>query len=98
MHRDPSLTFSETIARLETEICELRALGGKRRERRLVAAAVLSMIVAFHAVLACVVMKVRVDRLAGDTSKRLEQRTGELVSCVHRLDALSRPAMGAQKN
>ena len=90
MHRDPTATFSETIARLEAEICELRAIGTKRRQRRLVATTVISMVVAFHAVLGCVATKVRAERLARESSKRLEDRTGDLISCAQRLDALTR--------
>ena len=90
MHRDPSLTFSETIARLEAEISELRALGGKRRERRLVAMTVISMVIGVHAALACIAMKVQADRFARDASKRLEGRASDLALCMHRVDNLTR--------
>ena len=89
MHRDPSLTFSETVARLEAEISELRALGGKRRERRLVAMTVISMVIGFHAVLGCIAMKVQADRFARDASKRLEGRSSDLALCAHRVDELT---------
>ena len=90
MYRDPSLSLTETIARLEAEIVELRALGGKRRERRLVMTAVISMIVAVHAAIGCVATKVQADRLERDALHRLQGRGGDLVRCVHALDARNR--------
>ena len=90
MYRDPSLSLTETIARLEAEIVELRALGGKRRERRLVMTAVISMIVAVHAAIGCVATKVQADRLERDALHRLQGRGGDLVKCVHALDARNR--------
>lgn len=89
MHRDPSFSLAETIARLEAEVCELRSLGGKRRERRLVFTTVVCMLVAIHAVLGCVAIKVQADRFVRDASKRLEGRTSDLIVCAHRLDALT---------
>jgi hypothetical protein len=90
MYRDPSLSLAETIARLEAEVVELRALGGKRRERRLVMTTVISMVVAVHAVMACLATKVHADRLQRDALHRLNGRAGDLVSCVHALDARNR--------
>jgi hypothetical protein len=90
MYRDPSLSLTETIARLEAEVVELRALGGKRRERRLVITTVVSMIVAVHAAIGCVATKVQADRLQRDAVHRLNGRAGDLVSCVHALDARNR--------
>jgi hypothetical protein len=90
MYRDPSLSLSETIARLEAEVLELRALGGKRRERRLVIATVISMIVAVHAVIGCVATKVQAERFERDASHRLNGRADDLVRCVHALSARNR--------
>jgi hypothetical protein len=87
MYRDASFSFEEKIARLEAEISELRALGGKRRERRLVVAMVTSMIIAIHAAIGCVTTKVQADRLQRDAWKRLEGRTTALVTCAYALDA-----------
>jgi hypothetical protein len=87
MYRDASLSLEETIARLEAEVREMRALGGKRRERQLVVTAVVSMMIAIHAVIGCVATKVQADRLARDVSRRLETRTGDLVSCVRTVEA-----------
>lgn len=89
MHRDPSFSFAETIARLEAEVCELRSLGGKRRARRLVVTAIVCMLVAIHTVVTCVAIKVQADRHVRDASKRLEVRTGDFVMCAHRLEALT---------
>jgi hypothetical protein len=90
MYRDPSLSLAETVARLEAELCELRALGGERRERRLVATTVVSMIIAIHAVIGCVATKVQADRLERNASRRLDGRASDLVSCVHLVSACSR--------
>jgi hypothetical protein len=89
MYRDASLSFEETIARLEAEVRELRALGGKQRERRLVVTAVVSMMIAIHAVIGCLATRVQADRLQRDAFKRLEGRTSDFISCVHRLEARS---------
>jgi len=90
MYRDPSLSLTETISRLEAEVLELRALGGKRRERRLVTATIISMIVAVHAAIGCVATKVQAERLERDAVQRLQGRAGDLVRCVHALDARNR--------
>jgi hypothetical protein len=90
MHRDPSFSMAETIQRLEAEVRELQSLGGKRRERRLVLTTVVSMIIATHAVIACVAIKVQADRSERDVTKRLGGRTNDLVTCAHMLDARTR--------
>ncbi|MBV9945293.1 MAG: hypothetical protein JOZ69_00405 [Myxococcales bacterium] len=90
MYRDESLSLEETIARLEAEVCELRALGSKQRERRLVVTAVVGLMIAIHAVIACVATKVQADRANRDLSKRLVDRTNDLVSCVQRFEERSR--------
>ncbi|MDP9001405.1 MAG: hypothetical protein M3O46_14990 [Myxococcota bacterium] len=89
MHRDPSFSFAETIARLEAEVCELRSLGGRRRERRLVVTAIVCMLVAIHMLLTCVAIKVQADRHVRETSKRLEGRTNDFILCARRVEALS---------
>jgi hypothetical protein len=90
MYRDPSLSLTQTIARLEAEVLELRALGGKRRERRLVIATVISMIVAVHAAIACVATRVQAERLERDAVQRLVGREGDLVRCAQALGARNR--------
>jgi hypothetical protein len=90
MYRDPSSSLAETVARLEAELCELRALGGERRERRLVATTVVSMIIAIHAVIGCVATKVQADRLERNASKRLDGRASDLVSCVQLVSACTK--------
>ena len=90
MYRDPSVSLTETIARLEAEVVELRALGGKRRERRLLMTAVISMIVAVHAVIGCIATRVQADRFQRDALHRLDGRGGDLVKCVRALDARNR--------
>jgi len=90
MYRDPSVSLTETIARLEAEVVELRALGGRRRERRLFTTAVISMIVAAHAVIGCVATRVQADHFQRDALHRLDGRGGDLTKCVHALDARNR--------
>jgi hypothetical protein len=90
MYRDPSSSLAETIARLEAEVLELRALGGKRRERRLVAATVVSMIIAIHAVIGCVATKVQADRLERNASRRLDERASDVASCVRMVNACTK--------
>jgi hypothetical protein len=92
MHRDPSFSFGETIARLEAEVQQLRALGGKRRERRLVIATVVSMTIAIHSMIGCVATRVHADRLVRDASTRLNRRTSDFIACVHTLEARNKEA------
>ncbi|HZU85549.1 MAG TPA: hypothetical protein VE987_21615 [Polyangiaceae bacterium] len=87
MYRDASLSLEETIARLEAEVRELRALGGKQRERRLVVTAIVCMMIAIHAIIGCVATKVQADRFLHEASRQLGGRTSDLVACLHRLDA-----------
>jgi hypothetical protein len=81
--------MAETIARLEAEVSELRALGGKRRERRLLVTTVVSMIIAIHALIGSVATKVQADRSVRDATKRLSGRTSDFMTCMHLLDARS---------
>jgi hypothetical protein len=92
MYRDPSLSFAETIARLEAEVRALRALGGKRRERRLVVTTVISLCVAIHSVMGCVAAKVQADQLGHEAHRRLEARAIDLVTCAQRLEASTEEA------
>ena len=48
------------------------------------------MIVAVHAVIGCVATRVQADRLQRDALHRLDGRGGDLVKCVHALDARNR--------
>jgi hypothetical protein len=94
MYRDASLSLEETIARLEAEVCELRALGGKQRERRLVVTAVVGLMIAIHAIIACVATKVQADRSNRDLSRRLETRSSELGLCIDGLESRERKVDG----
>ncbi len=90
MYRDPAPSLEDTIARLEAEVRELKTLGTKRRERQLVLTAVVSMMIAVHAVIGCVVTRMQAERVVRDASKRLETRTRDFVSCIHAVDARGR--------
>jgi hypothetical protein len=85
MYRDKSASLEQRIAELEAEVFELRALGGKRRQRRLVLTAVVSMIIATHAAIGCVATKVQADRLQRDAARRLEGRISDLTTCARAL-------------
>lgn len=100
MYRDAGLSLEDTIARLEAEIRELRAVGGKRRERKLVLTAVVSMMIAVHAVIGCVVTRVQAERVARDASRRLETRARDLVACIRTAEARGRDvdACRAERN
>ncbi|MDP9149017.1 MAG: hypothetical protein M3O36_03620 [Myxococcota bacterium] len=100
MYRDASPSLEDTIGRLEGELRELRALGGKRRERQLIVTAVVSMMIAVHAVIGCVVTRMQAERIARDASRRLEARTRDMMTCIHAVDARSREvdACRAEKN
>ncbi|MDP9037199.1 MAG: hypothetical protein M3O50_20570 [Myxococcota bacterium] len=100
MYRAASPSLEDTIQRLEEEIVQLRALGGKRRERQLVATAVVSMMIAAHAVIGCLVTRMQAERMVGHASKRLEARARDVMTCIHVADARSREvdACRAEKN
>jgi hypothetical protein len=85
MYRDASSFLEQRIAELEAEVLQLRALGGKRRQRRLVATAVVSMIIATHTAIACVATKIQADRLQRDAARRLDGRMSDLTTCTRAL-------------
>ena len=53
MYRDPSSSMAQTITRLESEVCDLRALGARRREHKLIVVSLLSVLFGVFAGVAC---------------------------------------------
>ena len=82
MYRDPSSTHELTIARLEAEIRDLQALGGRRREQRLIVATLLSVVFGVFALVACVDARERetfIRQLHEDETNRCAER---LTACT----------------
>jgi hypothetical protein len=82
MYRDPSSSMEQTIARLEAEIRDLRALGGRRREQRLIATTLLSVVFGIFALIACVDARERetwIEQLHEDQTNRCAER---LIECA----------------
>jgi hypothetical protein len=83
MYRDPSSSMEQTIARLEAEIRDLRSLGGRRREQRLVATTLLSVVFGVFALLACVDARERetwVEQVHQDQTTRCAERLNACTS------------------
>src|ERR1700761_5661300 len=80
MYRDPSSTHELTIARLEAEIRDLQALGGRRREQRLIVATLLSVVFGVFALVACVDARERETFI-------LQLHEAQANQCVERLTA-----------
>jgi hypothetical protein len=82
MYRDPSSSMEQTIERLEAEIRDLRALGGRRREQRLIVTTLLSVVFGLFSLIACVDAREHetwIERLHQDETNRCAER---LTACA----------------
>lgn len=85
--------MAETIARLEAEIGDLRALGGRRREQRLIAMSLLCVLFAVVALIACADARERrsfIERQARTRADQTNRCAEMLTACTSA--ALSSPA------
>jgi hypothetical protein len=95
MYRDPSSSMEQTIARLEAEIRDLRSLGGRRREQRLIATTLLSVVFGIFALIACVDARERetwIEQLHQDQTNRCAERLIECTSWAESTCASVGPA------
>jgi hypothetical protein len=86
MYRDPHETFASNVERLETELCELRALRARPRPRERVLWAItsLSVVGAILAVAACASSRASAEdaELRFEAARvRLELKTQDLGAC-----------------
>ena len=86
--------MEQTIARLEAEIRDLRSLGGRRREQRLVATTLLSVVFGIFALIACVDARERetwIEQVRQDQTNQCAERLSACTSWAE----TSCPAAGA---
>jgi hypothetical protein len=101
MYRDPSSSMEQTIARLEAEIRDLRALGGRRREQRLIVATLLSVVFGLFALIACVDAREHetwIERLQQDETNRCTERLSACTSWAETACASPLPAAAADNS
>jgi hypothetical protein len=98
MYRDPSSSMEQTIARLEAEIRDLRALGGRRREQRLIVTTLLSVVFGLFALIACVDAREHetwIERLHQDETNRCAERLTACASWAEASCGSPAPAIAA---
>jgi len=97
MYRDPSTSMEQTIARLEAEIRDLRCLGGRRREQRLIATTLLSVVFGVFSLIACIDARERetwIEQMHQDETTRCAERLLECTNWAESTCAAGAPAGG----